>query len=96
MDDSNYNINLLNRSILTSSIHQSHKKVEMTIESKHKLLKELYTEIQNEVNKVVICKICKRKFVNQMHYMRHCNCSQLHMNNIKRINTSTTITTNNK
>ena len=85
-NDSNFNINPLNRSILTSSIHQSHKKVEMSIESKHKLLNELYIEIQNEVNKVVICKLCKRKFANQLHYMRHCTFSQLHLTNIKHNN----------
>lgn len=47
--------------------------------SKQKLIDELLNNIQKEINKVVICKQCKRKFANQSHLNRHINLSLIHL-----------------
>ena len=56
-----------------------------TIEEKKNEIEKLLKEIRDEVNKVVICRLCKRKFGNQVHYLRHCNLSKIHLDNLKKI-----------
>ena len=54
------------------------------IEEKKNEIEKLLKNIKNEVNKVVICRLCKRKFGNQVHYLRHCNLSKIHLDNLKK------------
>lgn len=69
-------------SILTNPIHQ--KSNETKLEEKQQILNALYAEIRAEINKVVICTLCKRKFANKAHYIRHCTFSELHKKNEKK------------
>lgn len=43
----------------------------------------LLSQIQVEIKKIVICLLCKRKFANQAHYLRHCSFSILHRHNVQ-------------
>ena len=54
------------------------------IEEKKNEIEKLLKDIKNEVNKVVICRLCKRNFGNQVHYLRHCNLSKIHLDNLKK------------
>lgn len=69
-------------SILTNPIHQ--KSSQTKLEEKQQILNALYAEIRAEINKVVICTVCKRKFANKAHYIRHCTFSELHKKNEKK------------
>ena len=55
------------------------------LKKKKNEIEKLLKEIRDEVNKVVICRLCKRKFGNQVHYLRHCNLSKIHLDNLKKI-----------
>ena len=70
------------QSLLINPIHQ--KTNQTIIEEKQKILNSLYAEIKAEINKVVVCQICRRKFSNQSHYIRHCTFSELHKANIEK------------
>jgi hypothetical protein len=60
------------------------KKSENSIIKKNILIENLLNEINIEKNKIIICKICKRKFLNKNHYSRHCNFSKLHQKNLEK------------
>ena len=48
------------------------------IDEKIKIINDLNEKIKNELNKFVVCKICKRKFANKAHLLRHTTMSELH------------------
>ena len=53
-------------------------------EEKVKKIEELNNEINNEISKIVICGVCKSKFANKAHYLRHTTLSELHKININK------------
>jgi hypothetical protein len=58
----------------------------MEIEEKLKIIENLKELIRLESEKVVICYICKRKFANKAHLLRHQTSSKLHKKLNKIIN----------
>ena len=63
---------------------KTNKKSENSINKKNILIENLLNEINLEKNKILICKICKRKFLNKNHYSRHCNFSNIHKKNLEK------------
>ena len=51
------------------------------MDEKLKIIGELNEKIKNEINKFVVCKICKRKFANKAHLLRHTTMSDIHRRN---------------
>ncbi len=56
------------------------------IEEKINLIGDLKKKINFEISKIVLCPMCKRKFANKAHYLRHTNLSELHKKNSLRFN----------
>lgn len=51
------------------------------MDHKIKEINELNKLINLELCKIVICELCKRKFANKSHYLRHITLSELHKSN---------------
>jgi hypothetical protein len=56
------------------------------IEEKFNIIRELKKNIEFEISKIVLCNLCKRKFANKAHYLRHVNLSELHKKNSIKFN----------
>jgi len=52
------------------------------MDEKIKVINEINEKIKIELNKFVVCKICKRKFANKAHLLRHTTMSELHKKNL--------------
>lgn len=52
------------------------------MDEKIKIISDLNEKIKNELNKFVVCKVCKRKFANKAHLLRHTTMSELHKKNL--------------
>jgi hypothetical protein len=56
------------------------------IEEKNKIIFGLQFRINEEMSRVVICDLCKRKFANKAHFLKHVNLSELHRQNVNKLN----------
>jgi hypothetical protein len=56
------------------------------LDEKIKAINQLNEKIKNELNKFVVCKVCKRKFANKTHMLRHTTMSELHKKNMHNLN----------
>lgn len=54
------------------------------MEQKLKVINDLNGMINVELCKIVICELCKRKFANKAHYLRHITLSDLHKSNLNK------------
>lgn len=52
------------------------------MDEKIKIISDLNEKIKNELSKFVVCKVCKRKFANKAHLLRHTTMSELHKKNL--------------
>jgi hypothetical protein len=55
------------------------------MDNKIKIINELNEKVKNEIKRFVICKICKRKFANKTHLLRHSSMSELHKKNVENL-----------
>ena len=65
-----------------SKIEESKIDYKTIVDEKIKIINDLNEKIKHEINKFVICKICKRKFANKAHLLRHTTMSELHKKNL--------------
>jgi len=55
------------------------------MDEKIKIINDLNEKIKMELNKFVVCKICKKKFANKAHLLRHTTMSDLHKKNLQNL-----------
>ncbi len=55
------------------------------VEEKLKIVNDLTAQLNYEISKIVTCDICKRKFANKAHLLRHITSSEIHKINSKNI-----------